>query len=422
MKLLVFNIPNTLNYGSMMMAENLFYYLSYFYQARSMEFIVITPKPEETSLSLKQALGERNINIKINTIHPLKIFQGNKVGRIISQVAGIGFKKRLVSELLEINGVVVLGGDDYTEDYGYIGPIGNLLKFRGFVSSGKKVVMCGQTIGPFFSWRKNIMKHLLKNVTKIIARDPLTYNYLTEEFKLKNVLLGSDLAFLPLSGEKDKHSHSRVNPEYYGLKEKYFTIVPSELIWKYAKDPSREVYIDMLTNIALYLFEKYQDYQLLILPHVLAPDSSDDRLAGRDLYINLKRKGIESERMIFLKEQLLPFQARKLLAQSKVVFTGRMHAAISSFACGVPALSLSYSRKYWGIIGEHFGLKELIVDIRDKRWETIEETCKKQIESVFKNEEHLRKIIILKTAEMQQMAMKSIRDTLTLLCQSKNSC
>ena len=64
MKLLVFNIPNTLNYGSMMMAENLFYYLSYFYQARSMEFIVITPKPEETSLRLKQALGERNINIK----------------------------------------------------------------------------------------------------------------------------------------------------------------------------------------------------------------------------------------------------------------------------------------------------------------------------------------------------------------------
>jgi colanic acid/amylovoran biosynthesis protein len=251
-----------------------------------------------------------------------------------------------------------------------------MLKFRGFVSSGKKVVMCGQTIGPFFSWRKNIMKNLLKNVTKIIARDPVTYKYLTEEFKLKNVLLGSDLAFLPLAGEKDQHSQSQVNPEYYGLKEKYFTIVPSELIWRYAKEPSREVYIDILTNAALYLLENHREYQLLILPHVLAPDSSDDRLAGRDLYINLKRKGIENGRMIFLKEQLLPFQARKLLAQSQIVFTGRMHAAISSFACGVPALSLSYSRKYWGIIGEHFGLKELIVDVRDKRWETIEKYAK----------------------------------------------
>ena len=171
-----------------------------------------------------------------------------------------------------------------------------------------------------------------------------------------------------------------------------------------------------MTNAALYLLENHREYQLLILPHVLAPDSSDDRLAGRDLYINLKRKGIENGRMIFLKEQLLPFQARKLLAQSQIVFTGRMHAAISSFACGVPALSLSYSREYWGIIGEHFGLKELIVDVRDKRWETIEKICKKQIESVLNNEEHLRKIILLKTAEMQQMAMKSIRDTLTLLC------
>ena len=137
-------------------------------------------------------------------------------------------------------------------------------------------------------------------------------------------------------------------------------------------DPDRGNYIKCLTNLSIQLLNRFNDNQLLILPHVLSPDKSDDRLVGRDLYINLKRQGINTSRMVFLDNQLLPYQARQLLRDSRFVITGRMHAAISSFACGVPPRS-SYSRKYWGIIGEYLGMKDLIIDVRDKSWKDIEE-------------------------------------------------
>lgn len=47
MKLLVLHIPNTLNYGSMMMAENLFFYLSRELAQQDLELVIATPRPRK---------------------------------------------------------------------------------------------------------------------------------------------------------------------------------------------------------------------------------------------------------------------------------------------------------------------------------------------------------------------------------------
>jgi colanic acid/amylovoran biosynthesis protein len=401
MKLLVLHIPNTLNYGSMMMAENLFFYLSRELAQEDLELVIVTPGPEETGTRLRRALGPAIDHLTINTVEPQKIYRGSKIEKALALLLGVGVHRVLSPLALSVDGVVVLGGDDFSEDYGYIGPLLELLMFRAFVRSGIDVAMCGQTIGPFYSWRRPLFRHLLARVTEITARDPITYQYLCDEFKLKNVSPGADLAFLPLVREKEDQEIK--------LNQPYFTIVPSELLWKYARDPQRSNYINCLTELAIKLLKKFNDCQLLILPHVVTADIDDDRLAGRDLYINLKRHGIDVSQMVFLDGELLPCQARQLLGSSQFVITGRMHAAISSFACGVPALSLSYSRKYWGIIGEYLGMKELIIDVRDQSWSDIGEMALKRIDYINDQYEEIVAKIKNTVPEMQDMAMQSIR-------------
>ena len=391
----------------MMMAENLFYYLAGELSGDKLELIIVTPKPEETTTRLKKALKIIEEKIIIKTINPYNIFRASPIKKLFSMVTGFGIKNILSSEIAGIDGVVVLGGDDFSEDYGYLGAIQQLIFFNRFNQAGKKVILCGQTIGPFHSWRKPMFKHLFKNVTQIISRDPITFKYLTDEFGLKNVSLGADLAFLPLARENDEHN--------FIVDKSYFTVVPSGLIWRYAKERDRFKYITFLAEVCLYLFNKFPDSILVILPHVVRPDVNDDSLAGRDLFIMLKRLGVKDSQMLFIQDQLLPYQARRLLKESKFVFTGRMHAAISSFACSVPALSLSYSRKYWGIIGEYLGMKDLIVDVREIGWEKVKELSEQRIDYIINNGEVLKAQIEGKVPEMREKALASISDVKWLL-------
>jgi len=292
MKLLVFNIPNTLNYGSMMMAENLFYYLVQELDGEKLELVIITSNKEETVSRLQQALQMIHEKVSITTVGHYNIFKGSAIKKLTAIVTGVGVKNILSNEIAGVDGVVVLGGDDFSEDYGYLGAIQQLIYFNRFNQVGKKVVLCGQTIGPFHSWRKPLFKYLFKNVTQIISRDPITFNYLADDFGLNNVSLGADLAFLPLAREIDEHD--------IVVDKDYFTIVPSGLIWRYAKERDRFKYITFLAEICLYLYDKFPDSILLILPHVASSGRKAHPLAKVPVSTRLLSNAVVNSKLICL--------------------------------------------------------------------------------------------------------------------------
>lgn len=384
------------------MAENAFFYLAKEFPEEDIEFLVVTPKAEETIARLSQALSGRCERVSITAIQ--KLFTAGRFSAFLSALTGLGIKGRLAPETLDARGAIVLGGDDYTADYGYLRPIANLLRLRGYAKAGKKVVMCGQTIGPFIPWLKPVLKMLFMNITEIMAREPLTYEYLCSDMGLRNVSLTADLAFLPLPREDDP-----LGVDVSGLGARYFTIVPSELLWKYAQEADREAYLATLAGIAARMLGELPDYRLLVLPHVVTADSNSDRLAGRDLIIRLYRQGIDKSRMIFIKDDLLPHQARKLLGGSKFVLTGRMHAAISAYARGIPTVSLAYSRKYWGVIGEGLGMGRFVVDVRDKSWAEVSDITWRAIDELLRHYDEIRNNIIEKVQEMRNKALEGVR-------------
>lgn len=382
------------------MAENLLYYLSKEKPDDELEFILATPKPEETIERLSEAANLTASNTKLKAISP-KVIAAPVFSRFFSTLSGIGVKNILDKEAQSADIVIVLGGDDFTEDYEPLAVIRALFKLRIFMQNGKRVFLCGQSIGPFRSWRIPVVRHLLNDVAEITARDPITFEYLKNDFGLKNVKLFADLAFLPLAKE-DYTSR-------YSIDGDYITLVPSELLWHYALVKDRFRYIEFLANVSARLLEQNPNHKLLILPHVLGPDAYDDRLCGKDLTIALKQKGIKSDRFIFIDDVLLPYQARNLLKNSYFVVTGRMHAAISSIASGVPFLALSYSRKYWGIIGEYLGFTDLIVDVRHNKWDEFEHQTFKAIDNIAKDYNVIKKAIADKKPFMSDRALESIR-------------
>jgi len=399
MTLLVMNVSNTLNYGSMMMGENLLYYIGK--RVRNVRFILVSSHHEQTISRMNRALRCMGY---IDVIRPQDIMKGTILWKLLALSTGRLGRKVINTSLAEVGTVVVLGGDDFTENYSIRAPMVTLAKLVLFKKRGDSVVMCSQSIGPFSSWRKVIVRRTLARMDAIACRDPICYDYLERVFRLGNLALTADLAFLPLAREDD--ASMDVLSASIG---QYFTVVPSEILWRYAYRPVRHEYIRFLSSVVGYLSRQLPQCSIVLLPHVITGDGSDDRLAGRDLRSYLIRQGVSKNRIIFLEEPILPFQARRIIGKGLLTLTGRMHAAVSSAVRLVPFLCFSYSRKYWGVIGHSMGMRDLVMDIRPcKNWELMAAEAQLRLNGILQRRGKLVRELSGVIPELQKSALENI--------------
>jgi colanic acid/amylovoran biosynthesis protein len=248
--------------------------------------------------------------------------------------------------------IIVLGGDDISEYYGILRFLDILLRLKYLKKEGRKLYLLGQSIGPVHAWRIPVARSIIAQVDRIYHRGPHSYNFVTETLRAKhNSFLSADLAFLDLARQNIDFDLSP-----YDLKPgEYITYVPSGIWSKYSNEYG--LYFDGLIKITEFLIEKCQELNmtLVLLPHVLR--ASDDRAVVKELMA-----ATGNGCAVAINDVLLPCEARALLSSSYFVVTHRMHAAISSFQTGVPALSISYSVKYSDVIGNYLGLPELVVN------------------------------------------------------------
>ena len=270
---------------------------------------------------------------------------------------GLVVSQGILSELTkEMDVIIILGGDDFTEDYGWKALVSMLLKINP-VARAKKLYFLGQTMGPFKSFRVHLCRYFFNKAKGIFCRDDITYNYL-KELNVKNISKIPDLALMPLAKENNVNN----------LQEQ-ICIFPSELIFHYTEKKSRAKCLSFYIKICNEINKKYPDKKLLLIPHVLKPDSSDDRKMVKDIYLKLKDS--MKDKLLMYDNEMYPYQVREEIKKSSFIVTARMHPYISSIECNIPGVCFSYSRKYWGIIGEGYNLKDCIIDIRqgsEKDW------------------------------------------------------
>lgn len=103
--------------------------------------------------------------------------------------------------------------------------------------------------------------------------------------------------------------------------------------------PQVEPFVEIIRHL------RKQGLNVIILPHVLRPNSSDMDPC-REVYAAL-----DGETGVLLVErQLLPAQVRGLTKEARLVVTGRMHLAIMAFYNAVPAITLASQGKVEGLM------------------------------------------------------------------------
>ena len=93
--------------------------------------------------------------------------------------------------------------------------------------------------------------------------------------------------------------------------------------------------------------------------------------------------------------------------------TGRMHAAISSFQMGKPAISLSYSVKYAGIIGKDLERADLIIESAgEKLWKSREiiNKIENRVNYLLENYSQLKNEINKRIKFIKIKALSQIKD------------
>lgn len=374
-KILITHVSNTLNYGSAMMAINLIYYLN----KKSSEQIEFYCDVDDYHLNrLKEETGLDNIYAYSNIPSNWKSF--SKFKKAISIIRrNLSYIQAVVNKFDEM---IVLGGDDFSEYYNvkfYI-TLHKLFLIKQLNSIAKKIplVLYGQTIGPYTSWRKKIVNYLFKPMN-VITRDSINYKYLKQNFSFNKIKDSRDLTFFDLPKQNMRHS---VLKKFNLVSDKYVCIVISGLQYQYCE--SEETYIKNWEMIINEVTQKYPNFKVVLLSHVFCKGSSDSTMI---------EKITNTDKIIKITDILLPSEARTILGNGHLTITGRMHAAVSTFQCGKPAISLSYGVKYKGVISDGLKMSKLVIEKNTKMWNDFQ-VCKLITEKVEFIEKNYNDLII----------------------------
>lgn len=346
---------NTKNYGSLMMVAN---YIRVFKSKYPKSTFIVDNVEIDGVERIKASSGVEEIESFLELGIQLRpdCSNENSFNKLIKYSKYSLSFGRMMKDI-GVDRVIQLGGDDFSEYYSIKALCIELLKIESLLKNNIKVQLLGQTMGPFYSWRKWWIKKLLNKVS-IYSRDENSAKYLIEELQLKNVKIAADLAYLPLY--KQDTSYFENFPEHkLGSFKDYFVIVPSGLWKSYTSD--LDSYVNSYLSLINHLTERGEN--VLILSHVLSDTSSDNKIIEK-----IQERIEHSPNVKFIKETLLPVEARALIAKSKCVVSGRMHACVSALQVGVPAVPLSYSVKFKGVIGELNIIDRIIDSVGDDLW------------------------------------------------------
>ena len=396
MKIYIRNISNTLNYGSMMMAENIITYLNNAVFPKPIYYV--DAKEEMHITRLKNATEYEKIYS--DKTYALKEKQYNNIlGRIYNKL------KREYTYTLKkcpYDIVIILGGDDYSEIY-YKVPeetrhIMNVLKQLETLNKKSKVFMVGQTIGPYTGERLDRAKQVFSKVD-ILTRDDVSHQYIKDEMGIEAFKM-RDLAFLDLHLEDTyKAKYQEILNEYGILENEYITIVGSGLYSCYTKN--EEEYNNVFVNVIKKIQDKYPNKKIVLLSHV----ANEDKPYSDTTFIN-KIKNDLPEDVVVITKQMLPIKARIILGFGYFTLTYRMHAAVSTYHMLKPAICIAYSPKYVGVIGDGLNMHDLIIYLDKENFtqnSVISEVTKK-LEYLENNRNDIIKNIEVKVAECKEKA------------------
>lgn len=410
-KFLIFQFPNLNNYGTGMMGlvtiqeicnrlgeENVTFYCDFNEYA-----------------NLEEIKRELNGNVNIEYYKPSSTIAAGEIRNPIYRKIKYLNSFLSGSDIKEFDSIIVIGGDGFSEEYG---DTAYIEFFKLWLYSFRvKTILLGQTMGPFNDWKNRFScKYLLPRI-EIYARDNWCYSYLHNEFSLKNNLhLSTDLAFCELPLESNIDIKNDILSKYNLKPKDYITFVVSGIQGNGYYSDDSEKYLECWKNIIIESASigSFTNKRIVLLAHTFKPYGEENQLV-ENMYKKLPDE--IKKRTIVVSERILQTRARHILGNGLLTVTGRMHAAISTFESGVPAVSLAYSPKYKGVIGEGLKREDLIVDANKPiLWESDEIVSLTTEKVAYVNTNYNKLVDEIRQAVLIQKRI--IQNTLDQICKT----
>jgi colanic acid/amylovoran biosynthesis protein WcaK/AmsJ len=246
--------------------------------------------------------------------------------------------------------VIASGGDVFSSDYGglsrHLMPLDYALKRR------VPVFFLGHSIGRFRTAQEaQRWLGVSRRSLGITLRESASLKYVVEDLALTGVAIQqtADTAFLL---EPATTARTQVLRRQYGLADSRSIVAccVSQGITHYTRQDDEE-HVQAWARLIRHITSD-QQRQVLIIPHVQAPDAgNDDRILAAKVMQELS--GVPC--VVGAMGDHTAAEYKALIAECALVVAERIHAAIAGFSSGVPTLAVGYSIKAEGIVADVYG-------------------------------------------------------------------
>jgi colanic acid/amylovoran biosynthesis protein len=263
----------------------------------------------------------------------------------------------------------IAGGDSFSDIYGLGRLIYVTLPQILVILLGKPLVLLPQTHGPFKgSLAKAVARYIIRRSQIVYSRDSDSLLVVREILNGDNGRLEFcyDMAF----GLEPQIRNERIPPCLKQL-DRGIPLVGLNVsgllyIGGYTRNNMFGLKADYrrLIHDLIDYFVRIRNAHVILVPHVLGSDekSESDVIACREIYRETEQ-GLRAN-LHLIEEDYDQHELKALIGRCDFFLGSRMHACIAALSQSVPAVGLSYSRKFRGVF-ESVGMKELAIDLRE---------------------------------------------------------
>lgn len=307
--------------------------------------------------------------------------------------------------------VLMLGGDNYSLDYGDPKWYFNLDDFA--LKYNPVVAIWGASIGPFSKdpQYEVLAAEKLKKVTRIYARETATFDYLKSIGVEENVRLTADPAFcmVPASVELPQDLEKFLKNGCIGLNL-------SPLLRKfYMQNADFSSWVKAAADVIEGVLREI-DYPLLLIPHVMRGQNIaiNDYIFLKAALEQISDAGLKQK--VYLLEPIYNAAQKKWIISHLIAFAGaRTHATIAAISSGVPTICIAYSIKARGIVNDVYG---------DERWllesnHLSAESLVRKFKEILQTQDEVRTNLTAAVPLLQQKASSAAKDLREIISERK---
>lgn len=271
-------------------------------------------------------------------------------------------------------------GDSFSDIYGFKRFVRHCIDSVSVLLAGQSLVFLPQTIGPFYyTINKAVAKFILSKLDKIYVRDKQS-GELLKDFGL-SFQQKPDMAFFLKPSPIQYDSCDCIGINISGL-----------LFYRgYGKLENKfSLYKDFVKKLISTFLA--MDKKVILIPHVYSassPSTEDDLTACESIVRELNDKKLD-----YIKTEYDAGQLKYIISTMDFFIGTRMHSCIAALSTSVPAVGLSYSRKFMGTF-EVFNQADKVIELNNHN----EDASIQNILSFYKNKVAI-KAQLLKTNEL----------------------